>query len=115
MAVEYAVDPALEAALQGVEELRGDEDGDDQAPLADCVGQMGVDLLGDERHDGEIGADQRARRQSVGNAALEDEVGVHEPVADDGPTEGEGEKDEGEPGDFLGDKWKLESEEKGDC
>ena len=57
-----------------------------------------MDHQGDQGDDAEVGAKQQARGQRVGHAALEDQVGVHQPVADDGPTEGEGQKDDGEAG-----------------
>jgi len=89
VAVEDLIYPGLEAAFQRIEQLRGDEDGDDESPFADCFRQVGVDLLGDERDGSEVDADQRAGGEGVGHAALEDEVGIHEPVANDGPAKGQ--------------------------
>ena len=51
--------------------------------------------LGDEGDDAEVEADEGGGGEGVGYAALEDEVDVHEAVADDGPAEGEGQEDEG--------------------
>jgi hypothetical protein len=70
------------------------------SPTRGRLGQAGVDLFGDERDDAEVDADQSAGGQRVGHAALEDEVGVHEPVADDGPAEGERQEDEREAGEL---------------
>ena len=52
----------------------------------------------DQRDDAEVAAQQQASGQRVGHAALEDQVGVHQPVADDGPTEGQRKKDQRQAG-----------------
>ena len=114
MAVKELIEPGLKAALERVEELGGDEDGDDQAPFADCCGQQQVDFFGDEGDDAEVDADQCSCSQGVGYAALEDEVGVHQAIADDGPAEGQRQEDERQAGDLLkndgnwyaGEEWK---------
>ena len=99
--VEDLIDPALEAALEGLEDLGGDEDGEDEAEFTDGFRQIVVYALGDEGDDAEIDGDECAGGQGVGDASFEDEVGVHEPVADDGPTESERQEDEGEAGELL--------------
>jgi hypothetical protein len=45
---------------------------------------------GYQRDGSKVAAEDEAGGQGLGHAALEDEVRIHEPVADDGPTEGEG-------------------------
>ncbi len=101
-AVEDAIDAGLNSALERIEKLRGDDDGGDEAPGAEA-GQILVDQLCRNGDRAEIQSDERSRRERVSDAALEDEVHVHEPVADDGPGEGERQKDEAEPGDLVED------------
>ena len=62
--------------------------------------QAAVHDLGRDRDDAEVKADQQRRRQRVGDAALEDQVDVHQPVADDGPAEGQRQDDQREPREF---------------
>ena len=45
-----------------------------------------------QRNDAEVDAQHEAGGQRVGHAALEYQVGIHQPVADDGPTESERQK-----------------------
>ena len=59
-----------------------------------------MDDLGGERDDAEVEADEGGGGEGVGDAALEDEVDVHEAVADDGPAEGERKEDEREAGEL---------------
>ena len=98
MAVEGAIDPALDAALEGIEYSRRDENGKHQAPLAHRLRHGVVDPYGDEGDDAEVSAEQKSRGQCVGHAALEDQVGIHQPVAHDRPAEGERQKYQREPG-----------------
>ena len=93
LAVEDPVDPVLNSAFEGFEKLRRDNDGGDQAPRA-RAGQAGVNHLCREGDRTKIKADQGSRRQGVGDAALEDQVDVHQAVADNGPAEGQGQKDQ---------------------
>ena len=46
----------------------------------------------------EVKANQRSGGQGVGDAALEDQVDVHQAVAHDGPAEGQGQKDQANSG-----------------
>src|SRR5271166_5330276 len=94
MAVEDAVDPTLNPAFERVEDGGGDQNGGHQAPLAHRFRHSVVNYNRNER-DGPVGSSEnQAGGQGVGYAALEDQVGIHQPVAHNGPTEGEGEKDE---------------------
>ena len=65
MAVKGAVDPALNSALEGVEDGGRDQNGDHQAPLAHGVGQAVVDHQGAERDDAEVGAREHGAVASV--------------------------------------------------
>ena len=103
-AIEDAVDARLDGTLQRVEGEARNDDGREQAPGAQ-VGQARVNGLGEERDDAKVEADQGRRRQGVGDAALEDEVDVHEAVADDSPGEREWQKDEAEPYKVLQGRW----------
>ena len=49
------------------------------------------------RDDAEVASQDQAGGQRVGHAALEDQVGVHQAVAHNGPTECERQKDDGKP------------------
>ena len=53
-------------------------------------------ISADERDDAEVEADQGGGGERVGDAALEDEVHVHQAVADDGPAEGQRQEDQRE-------------------
>ena len=114
MAVEDLVDPPLNAALEGVEDGGRDQDGDDQAPLAHGLGHAVVDHDGDERDDAEVASEDEAGGEGVGHAALEDEVSVHEPVADDGPTEGERQEDQRQAGQVGEQAGRVEVKQEGD-
>ena len=100
MAVEGAIDPSLNAALEGIEDRGGNQDGDHQSPLAHRFRQPDVDHDRDEGDDAEVAAEDERRGQRISHAALEDQVGVHQPVADDGPTEGERQKHQREAGEI---------------
>ena len=91
--VEDPVDPVLNGAFERFEKLRRDNDGGDQAPCS-RAGQAGVNQLGRDRDCSEIKADQCSRRQGVGDAALEDQVDVHQAVTNDGPAKGKRQKDQ---------------------
>ncbi len=114
MAVKGAVDPALNAALEGIEDGRSGQNGDDQRPLAYGFRQALVDHEGDEGDDAEVAAGDEAGGQRVGHAALEDQVGVHQPVADDGPTEGERQKNERQAGQIGEQAGRIEVKEERD-
>ncbi len=98
--VEDAVDAGLNGAFERIEDDAGDDDGSQQSPDAE-VGEAGVDDLTCESDDAEVNSDQSGGRQGIGDAALEDEIDVHEPVTDDGPAEGEGKDDQRETGELL--------------
>ena len=71
-----------------------------QAPLAHCSRHGVVHHDGNERDDAEIAAQNQRRSQRVRHAALEDQVRVHQPVAHDGPCEGERQKHQREAGEI---------------
>src|SRR5579871_1016154 len=87
--VKGLVNPPLDAALEWIEDRGGHQDGDHKCPPADRRRKAVVDHLSNEGDDTEVAAEQRRRGEGVGYAALEDQVGVHQPVANDGPAEGE--------------------------
>ena len=93
LAVEDPVYPVLNGAFERFEKLGGDDDGSDQAPRS-RAGQAGVHHLSRDRDRTKVKADQGSRRQGVGDAALENQVDVHQAVADDGPAKGQGQKDQ---------------------
>ena len=93
--VEDAVDVRLEEALDGLEDEAGGDDGGEQAPDFERL-EARVHDFGGDGDDREVEADERGGGEGVGDAALEDEVDVHEAVADDRPSEGERKEDERE-------------------
>ena len=64
-------------------------------------------------NDGEVEGDEGGGGEGIGDAALEDEVDVHEAVPDDGPGEGKGQEDEGEADDVLEDGVYRDVEQEG--
>ena len=94
--VEDAVDAGLDGAFERIEDDAGDDDGRQQAPDAQ-VGQAGMDDLAGDCDDAEVDTYERGGRERIGDAALEDEIDVHETVTHDGPAEGEGQEDQRKP------------------
>ena len=79
----------MDEALEGLENQAGDDDGEDQAPLAQALTlQVSVDGFGGEGDKAKVGAHQGGGGERVGDAPLEDEVDIHQAVADDRPAEG---------------------------
>ena len=105
LAVENAVNALLDGALDGIEERRGDDDGGDQT-VETRARQPGVDQRGSDGHQEEVKAEQGSGGQGVGDAALEDEVDVHEAIADDRPGKRERQhhqQDQSQVADQVGD------------
>ncbi len=99
MTVKSAVDPALNPAFEGVEDGSCTEDSNNQSPfahLAHGFRQAPMYKFGDQRDDAEVAAEDEGGGQRVGYTALEDQVSVHQAVADDGPTESKRQKDKRE-------------------
>jgi len=71
-----------------------------------------VDQDGNQGNHAEVDAEEQSGGQRVGHTALENQVGVHQPVADDGPTEGQGEEDQRQPGEIGEQPGRVEIEEK---
>ena len=101
VAVEDAIDPALDTTLQGLENRGDDQDREPQSPLADSRRHVDVNLFGGQGHDAEVAAQEQTGGEGVGHTALEDEVSVHQPVANDGPAESQRQEDDGEAGDTV--------------
>ncbi len=55
--------------------------------------------------DAEVEANEGGRGERVGDAAFEDEIDVHQAVADDRPTEGEGYEDKRKTGELSDGVW----------
>ena len=96
--VEHTVDPALNHALERIESQPSQDHGRHQPPLAQALEALMHHLSG-ERDYAEVQPHQRARRQRICNAALEDKVHVHQPVAHNRPTEGQREQNKAQNGD----------------
>ena len=96
MAVEGLVDPTLNPAFERLKEGGHQHDSDALAPVPHRLGKPVVGQPGRCGNHAEVARQDQAGGQRVRHAALEDQVGVHQPVADDGPTEGERQKDDRE-------------------
>ena len=101
LAVEGAIHPTLNTAFEGIEDGRGDENRDNQRPLAHRLRQTLVNELGDDGDDAEVAAQNQAGGKRVSDAALEDQVGVHQAIAHDGPGEREWQKDQRQAGELV--------------
>ena len=99
MAVEGAIDPTLNAALERIEDGQRVTTMASTRPHSRTASGMALCTQTEIRAiDAKVAAHDQPSGQRVGHAALEDQVGVHQPVADDGPTEGERQKDQRKPG-----------------
>ena len=66
-----------------------------QSPCAQAR-QAGVDHLRGDGDDSKVESDQRRGRERIGDAALEDQVNIHQPITNDGPAEGQRKEDQRE-------------------
>ena len=85
VAVEEAVKPRLHPVAQRLEQKRSHYDRDHRARRARR--QRGVERFADQRDGCEINRHHARRRKRISQAALENDVHVHQPVADDGVAE----------------------------
>ena len=92
--IKHAVHPVLNGALERFEQLRRNDDRSDQAPYARTGKKAGMHQLRRHRYRSQVQTNQRSRGQSVGDAALEDEVDIHQAVANDRPAKSKRQKDE---------------------
>ncbi len=90
-AIEELIDTLLDPFAHRVKEQRGDHHGQDQ-PDRSRTRDLGVDQFRDSSHYREVNPDNRGRRQRVHHAPLENQVHVHQPVAEDGISEGQGQQ-----------------------
>ena len=91
LAIEHAVEALLDPVLHGLEQERGHDHGHHQAG-GPGAGHARVHDLRRHADRAEVETQNGRRRQRVGHAALEDDVHVHQPVADDGVAEGQGQE-----------------------
>ena len=85
-AIEELVDPLLDPFAYRIEQQRRDHHRQHQADRS-RTRHLGVDQFGHSGHHREVDPDDRGRRQRVHHAALEDQVYVHQAVAEDGIPE----------------------------
>ena len=85
VAVEETVQARLNPVAKRLKQKRGDHDGDDFAHHAGRP--RGVEQRADQRDERDVDGHHAAARGRVGQAALEDDVHVHQPVANDGVAE----------------------------
>ena len=72
MPVEGAVDPALNAALDRIEDGSRNQNRDDHRPLAHSFRQALMNNFRSDRDNAKVPAEDQSRCQGIGNAALED-------------------------------------------
>ena len=85
VAIEEAIQTRLDPIAEGLKDKRGENDGDDIAGRAG--GPSGLEQLANQRSQTEVERHHSGRRHRVSQAALENNVNVHQPVADDGVSE----------------------------
>ena len=96
-AVEELVEILLHPVLERIEQQRRDRDGDHQADRSDA-GEVLVEQHRSHADGREVRGGNRAGSDGVGHAALEDQVHVHQAVAEDGVAEGQRQEDQRQHG-----------------
>ena len=102
LAVEELVDAFLNGALERIEEQRCEDYRGDETARAEG-GQALLDEVTGDRDQQEIQPDDGRSRQRVSDAALEDQVDIHQAVTNDGPAEGERQYHKRDTGELLED------------
>ncbi len=97
LAIEELVEILLHPVLEGIEQQRGDGDGDHQSDRTGA-GEILVEQHRRHADRGEVGCGDGAGRDGVGHAALEDQVHVHQAIAEDGVAEGQRQEDQRQHG-----------------
>src|SRR5579883_3475905 len=110
VAIEEAVEASLNPLAEGLEEKGGDDDGDH---AADRAAGGGVENIGDESDQREIDGRDSSSGRRIGQAALEDNIHIHETVANDGVAETQRNQHEADGGE-LHPGLRLRVEEEGD-
>src|SRR6266849_6094923 len=95
VAVEKAVQARLNPFAEGLKKERGDDDGDH---ASDRPGGLRVEDTGDERDQSEINGGHGGGSSGVSQAALEDDVHVHQAIANDGIAETQRDEHQAENG-----------------
>src|SRR5579859_1303189 len=95
VAVEKPVKAGLDPFAEGLKEESGDHDGNHAAGRP---GGLRMKDIGDEGDQGEVNGSNGGGGGGIGQAALEDDIHVHQPVADDGVAEAQRNKHEAEYG-----------------
>src|SRR5208282_5433511 len=84
VAIKEAIEAGLNPFAEGLEEKRGDHDGDD---AADGAVRLSMKDLGDESHEEEVNRGDGGCCRSIGETALEDDVHIHQAITNDGVGE----------------------------
>ena len=87
-AVEDTVEALLDDALDRIEQKRGNYDSDDQSPRA-RIRQRRVHLLSNNADHQQVQQRNNRSGERIRHAALEDEVNVHQAIADDRVSKGQ--------------------------
>ncbi len=95
IAIEESVQPRLDAFAERLKEECGNHDGNHAAYGA---GGLFVENLRDQRHQSEINRCHRGGRRRIRQAALENNVHIHQPIANDGVAKAQGDQHQAEGG-----------------
>ena len=90
-AIEKLVQVILHPVLKGIEQQRSDGDGYHQSQRPGA-GEVLVEQHRGHAYGGKVRSRNRAGCDGVGHAALEDQVHIHQPIAEDGVAEGQRQK-----------------------
>ena len=115
MPIEGPVHPALNAALERIEYQGRKHDGKHQAGFAHRLRHRVVYPDGDECDSANVAADNQPGRQHVGYAPLENQVRIHQPVANDRPAECEWQKNKRKAGQISQSTVGMQIEQKRNC
>ncbi len=97
IAVEEAVQARLNTFAERLKEKRGDHDGDH---AGDRAAALQREDLGDQGHECKVNGSDRRGSRGIGQAAFENDVHVHQAIADDGVTKTQGNQDQAERGEL---------------
>src|SRR6185369_15384648 len=87
MTIKCLVDPALNTSLERVKDCCRSEDGQKQGPFADRFREPLMHDFGGECNHAKVVVQEHPGCEGIGHTTLEDEVSIHQAVADNGPTE----------------------------
>src|SRR6185369_208025 len=88
LAIENLIEPVGDVVLEWIKQQRGNDDGGDKSRRAGTR-EIFVEQFGGHTDRCEVDSGNRTCGERVRHAALEDQVDVHQPVAEDGVSKGQ--------------------------